>query len=538
MEDHTKETLTEYRNVLLVGDVIDQLRRLPDGIVQCVVTSPPYWGLRDYGTATWEGGDPQCDHKRDKWNGGKSIALESSTGHSKVEGGVGDAIYKKMCGKCGALRIDKQLGLEPTVQEYVEKMMLVFREVRRVLRDDGVLWLNLGDSYGGSGNGRNADGTHSAGEKQHSNKGSIEGNFYGHDFQSGLKPKDLVGVPWRVAFALQADGWWLRSECIWYKRNPMPESVTDRPTKAHEHIFLLTKSPRYFYDADAVRQPLSESFKKDSRWKTGSAPGNDKTGYKESGAQNPKQPHRMFDRDQSDIAGSNLRDVWDIPAAPYSGAHFATYPKELVERCIKAGSSAQGACGCCVSPMERVTKPTERYAAVLGESYHDHTADQEQGMKSVRGKNKQNKMRDAGISGREHETIGWQPTCECGSPLKRITEKYSHYEGGSAKAGRSHDEIRAMGKQSRSTDGGNIKSGPVPHVETVGWEKDCGHDLPETVPCIVLDPFAGSGTTLEVAHKLGRDYIGIELNPKYVEENIVPRMQQAEGIFGKLTIIQ
>lgn len=417
-------------------------------------------------------------------------------------------------------------------------MMLVFREVRRVLRDDGVLWLNLGDSYSGSGKGRNADGTHSAGEKQHSNKGSIEGNFYGHDFQSGLKPKDLVGVPWRVAFALQADGWWLRSECIWYKRNPMPESVTDRPTKAHEHIFLLTKSPRYFYDADAVRQPLSESFKNDSRWKTGSAPGNDKTGYEESGAQNPKKPHRMFDKDQSDIAGSNLRDVWDIPAAPYPGAHFATYPKELVERCIKAGSSAQGACGCCVSPMERVTKPTERYAAVLGEGYHDHSADQEQGMKSVRGKNKQNKMRDAGIPGREHETIGWQPTCECGSPLKRITEKYSHYEGGSAKAGRSHDEIRAMGKQSRSTDGGNIKSGPVPHVETVGWEKDCGHDLPETVPCIVLDPFAGSGTTLEVAHKLGRDYIGIELNPKYVEENIVPRMQQAEGIFGKLTIIQ
>ena len=321
----------------------------------------------------------------------------------------------------------------------------------------------------------------------------------------------------------------------------MPESVTNRPTKAHEHIFLLTKSQRYFYDADAVRQPLSESFKNDSRWKTGSAPGNDKTGYKESGAQNPKQPHRMFDRDQSDIAGSNLRDVWDIPAAPYSGAHFATYPKELVERCIKAGSSAQGACGCCVSPMERVTKPTERYAAVLGESYHDHSADKEQGMKAVRGKNKQNKMRDAGIPGREHETIGWQPTCECGSPLKRITEK-TLVRTEKAATKNVHDE-RDQQEASGNDRGSNFaRDGFVPghayQVETKGWEKDCGHDLMETVPCIVLDPFAGSGTTLEVAHKLGRDYIGIELNPKYVEENIVPRMQQAEGIFGKLTIIQ
>ena len=203
------------------GNALERLREMPDESVHCVVTSPPYWGLRDYG----------------------------------VHGAY---------------------GLEPTLNEYIERMVEVFREVRRVLRKDGTLWLNLGDAYAGSGKGMNADGTHSVGAKQETNIGSLtapvkskrmprgEGRWGGGDsYVLEFKPKDLCGIPWRVAFALQADGWWLRSDIVWHKPNPMPESVTDRPTRAHEYVFLLTKSARYYYDADAIREPAKDPL--DSR---------------------------------------------------------------------------------------------------------------------------------------------------------------------------------------------------------------------------------------------------------------------------------
>jgi site-specific DNA-methyltransferase (adenine-specific) len=294
----TSEPTTNYSDDWLTiyqGDARAVLHRMPAESVHCVVTSPPYWGLRDYGTATWEGGDAGCDHRHQLGGEGESSAKQNTSA------GMQTVAYRDVCRKCGATRLDAQLGLERTPEEYVAAMVDVFREVRRVLRDDGTLWLNLGDSYNNTdkwGGGQNP-GKHTIAD---------DGHVPSHDVgkrkppPSGLKPKDLVGIPWRVAFALQADGWYLRSDIIWSKPQAMPESVTDRPTKSHEYLFLLAKSARYYFDAEAVRE-RAESGPSDLR---------------------------------------NIRTVWTIATAPYPGAHFATFPPKLVEPCVKAGCPAGG----------------------------------------------------------------------------------------------------------------------------------------------------------------------------------------------------
>jgi site-specific DNA-methyltransferase (cytosine-N4-specific) len=231
---------------------------LPDKSVHMCVTSPPYWGLRDYGTAEWQGGDAGCDHlagplasDKSRLHGGKGVGPEEKL---KITG----MPYRDTCGKCGAVRVDNQLGLEATPEEFIANMVAVFREVWRVLRDDGQLWLNLGDSYNSSSQHNHGKG----GAMQHRHLAPVEG-WAGHrPLVDDLKIKDLCGIPWRVALALQADGWYLRSDIIWAKPNPMPESVTDRPTKSHEYLFLLTKRARYYYDADAVREELTDWSKK------------------------------------------------------------------------------------------------------------------------------------------------------------------------------------------------------------------------------------------------------------------------------------
>lgn len=219
-------------NLLLVGDVRERLRELSDRSVHCCVTSPPYWGLRDYGES-------------------------------------------------------EQIGLEQSPEEYVAELVAVFREVWRVLRDDGTLWLNLGDSYAGNNSRASNNGRAGFGNPR-------DGVF--ERIGDGLKTKDLVGIPWRVAFALQADGWYLRQDIIWHKPNPLPESVKDRCTKAHEYIFLLSKSPSYYFDYEAIREPTIDL--QDKR---------------------------------------NRRDVWSVPVKPFKGAHFATFPTDLITPCILAG---------------------------------------------------------------------------------------------------------------------------------------------------------------------------------------------------------
>lgn len=264
--------------MILHGDCLAQLKTLPDASVQCCVTSPPYWGLRDYG-------------------------------------------------------VDGQIGLEATPDAYVQKMVEVFREVKRVLRDDGTCWLNLGDSYSGSGKGCMGDGTPSdrGSAKQGTNRGTAVGVF--PETESGLKPKDLVGIPWRVAFALQADGWYLRSDIIWHKPNPMPESVTDRPTKSHEYMFLLTKSERYFYDHEAIQEALTRPDE-----------GERKTPARFGGADKfveAKKQSRLHSGNEylgTANGKRNKRTVWTIATQPYAEAHFATFPPKLIEPCILAGS--------------------------------------------------------------------------------------------------------------------------------------------------------------------------------------------------------
>lgn len=297
---------------IITGDCREVLRSLPDQSAHCCVTSPPYFGLRDYGVAG-------------------------------------------------------QIGLEKTPDAFVDEMVSVFREVRRVLRDDGTLWLNLGDSYAGSGRGGNPeDSPH---QKQATNRGSraffhdsmVENGVIGRKWVKppvGYKQKDLIGIPWMVAFALRADGWFLRSDIIWHKPNPMPESVTDRPTSAHEHIFLLSKSQRYFYDADAIREAEavpdwddgSRVFGGVNKHGANAQHGERTTGRLATARKRGIPPrHAQYDSsDQSELdavgrgGGRNARNVWTIATQPFSEAHFATFPPKLIEPCIKAGEPAFG----------------------------------------------------------------------------------------------------------------------------------------------------------------------------------------------------
>lgn len=260
---------------ILIGDVRQRLRDLPDRSVHCVVTSPPYFGLRDYGH-------------------------------------------------------EGQIGLEPTPAEFVSVMVDVFREVRRVLRDDGTLWLNLGDSYAANRGYQVPDSKH-----------TDVGNSRGMSADAiGLKPKDLIGIPWRVAFALQADGWWLRQDIIWSKPNPMPESVTDRCTKAHEYLFLLSKSARYRFDADAIKEESAQDARLFGQGGATGSRGQQAYAAASGGKQDRAQ------RDNSGGYGTdgfrNRRSVWTVATQPFSGAHFATFPPNLIEPCILAGCPRHG----------------------------------------------------------------------------------------------------------------------------------------------------------------------------------------------------
>ena len=289
-------------NKIYCGDNLDILKTFPDNSINCCITSPPYYGLRDYGTGKWIGGDPNCPHKRLS-----KYSPNTTTEHAQEEliGNVGDAIYKSVCPLCGAVREDKQVGLEETPEEYIDRLVRIFREVKRVLKNDGTLWVNIGDSYNGSGKGRGADGVirpSSLDTKQGTNKGSIRGVIAKTQIES-CKPKDLIGIPWMLAFALRADGWYLRQDIIWHKPNPMPEGVRDRCTKSHEYILFLTKSSHYYYDYESMQEEAV----------TGNG-----------------------------IGKRNKRDVWTIKPSTFSGAHFATFPEELVKNCLIAGCPANG----------------------------------------------------------------------------------------------------------------------------------------------------------------------------------------------------
>jgi len=379
---------------LLPGDCLDVLRTLPTASVHCVVTSPPYFGLRAY-------------------NGG-----------------------------------EQEIGSEATPDAYVARLVAVFREVWRVLRDDGTCWLNLGDSYAGSGNGSNDYRPEGASISRHS------GKYVGQKPRSSLASKQLLGIPWRVAFALQADGWLLRSDIVWSKPNCMPESVKDRPTKAHEYVFLLAKQARYFYDADAVRESHQASsmeryryshngrdsgFEKDAR--TGSSYAKMREGATMGEFQNP--------------AGRNRRSVWHIATTPFSARsvgiddldHFAVMPPKLVEPCVLAGTSERGVCPTCGAPWVRVVERAK--APSVPPSTLDRYGTGEAGVHRRIGGQYQRWLDANPLT-----TTGWQPSCACGG---------------------------------------------------------------EPIPATVLDPFCGAGTVGLVSVQHGRRFIGIDLNARYLE---------------------
>lgn len=310
-------------NKIEFGDCREIMKRwIDEGVkVQTCITSPPYYGLRDYGTATWEGGDINCDHKNAEIN---PLKVGGFTGDRlRKENGSENKKYlklKEQCPDCGAIKKDSQIGLEQTPKEYIENMVDVFNHVKELLADDGTLWVNIGDSYARTGGDSSQKGRHCDGRKNNPNTGH---NRYASDMD--LKPKDLIGIPWMLAFALRESGWYLRQDIIWHKPNPMPESVTDRCTKSHEYIFLLSKSDKYYFDHVAIKeQGVTPAGTKGAK---GSVERQNQFGV------NARPPeYKIYD------GMRNKRDVWSVNVRPYKGAHFATYPTALIEPCVLAGS--------------------------------------------------------------------------------------------------------------------------------------------------------------------------------------------------------
>jgi len=307
------------KDTILFGNCQDTLKEFAPNSARTCVTSPPYYGLRDYGTATWIGGDPNCNHRRDS----KVKPENCNTGHKNHDEmyGVGDAIYKTVCPKCGAIRQDSQIGLEETPEEYIENLVNVFRGVRDVLTDDGTLWVNLGDSYY---NYRPGKGQSYPKQSVSKTKQDLPDNCNKRGNKlDGLKEKDLIGIPWLFAFAMRKDGWYLRQDIIWHKPNPMPESVKDRCTKSHEYIFLFSKNRKYYYNNEAIKEPAKD-------WGT-----RDRTNGKYHNEGTGLQPHSGLTKS---YPTKNKRSVWSVTVKPYKEAHFATYPPDLIEPCILAGS--------------------------------------------------------------------------------------------------------------------------------------------------------------------------------------------------------
>ena len=363
---------------------------LPDASVHMVVTSPPYWGLRDYGLGQWVGGDAECGHSREHDH---QVSLRTSTiSYARSTGHTEEPWPNGVCGLCGAVKESAGIGLEPTLGEWVENIVAVMREVRRVLRGDGTVWLNLGDAYNSSSHWTgftNAQGQSPTRRPVAKDRAS----------------KNLMGQPWRVAFALQDDGWILRSAIVWHKPNAMPESATDRPTSSYEMVFMLVKQGRYFYDAEAVRQPQSELHRALHKNSTGrSVRGKKQDRYTNDMAASSSS--KMTERWNMDMK-ANARNVWTFPTQGRPDAHFATFPDELPRRCILAGTSEHGVCSECGAPWARVVESeVVKNRPSAGEDPRSRNEDKlsvGRGHGGHRGNNLQTST----------QTLGWQPTCGC-----------------------------------------------------------------------------------------------------------------------------
>jgi DNA modification methylase len=309
------------------GNCIDKIKELDDNSIDCVVSSPPYYGLRDYGTAQWQGGNPNCEHKKSRFNYSISDKQKSNSGSS----GLGAYKSGEFC-KCGAKRIDEQFGLEKTYQDYLANTVKVFETFKPKLKDTATVWWNVGDSYNtkpaGNKDLKKSSGLPNKKENLHKRKDNISKVLL-----KSLKEKDLLMIPNRVAIALQDVGWYIRSEIIWHKPNPMPESIRDRPTSCHEKIWLITKNKKYYYDAASIKEPVKHP--KMNHKST-------KHSLKQKKAYFENIPTNIGRCGNSKDLKKNKRNVWTITTKPFKAAHFATFPPDLIEPCIKAGCPEGG----------------------------------------------------------------------------------------------------------------------------------------------------------------------------------------------------
>lgn len=433
------------------GDCIEVVAGWPAGCVHCCVTSPPYWALRDYGT-------------------------------------------------------EGQIGLEETPEEYIEKMVAVFRHVWRVLRDEGTLWLNMADTYNAGRNGGHAGGRKGSGFQP------VDGRYRNGSGVNApnLKPKDLCGMPWRLALALQADGWYLRQDIIWHKPNPMPESARDRCTKAHEYIFLLTKKPKYYCDMEAITEETRDATPKAKDTGVGFgriralAPDDSRRGDMKLRVRHPAgwatgsgSHGTVHSEGRAQTVGNrrNKRSVWTITTKPYSGAHFATFPPDLVEPCIKAGTSEKGCCPACGAPWIRCVAKDRRPTRNVVTSKTEGKEEAEYG------------NRDPQRHVTETKTVGWRPSCSCWDAEYRKFPR-----SGKSKRRRYQDVCGTWFERARKRPGLEV------------WERWRG---------VVLDPFMGSGTVAEVAYRLNRHYLGCEISGEYMKL-IEKRMSEARAEFALL----
>jgi len=481
------------RTTIIHADVMQGLALLGDESVHMVMSSPPYWGQRDYSIppSVW-GGDSAHPHvwtpAGTRHRGGPAGKSHQRAGRDNTQrDAVGDIRLGDYC-MCGAWR--GQLGLEPTIDLYVQHVVEVFREVRRVLRKDGTFWLNIGDTYSSGGRGGEPDdgtSTITGAGRRHSRVerarggGYTPGSYMGRAWvppPPGVKSKELCLIPERLVIALQADGWWVRRDIIWAKDTCMPESCRDRPTTAHEYLWLLSKRPKYFYDALAIAEPSSpDSHARMKRAHAvyhapGQAPQRGAAGPRPNtnngvnrkvpsgwdqdkgkhqskrGRHTPKQNASMSAAISPDLVPlRNKRSVWVVNPEPFPGAHFSTFPTKLVEPCILAGTSAKGVCPACAAPYARLVKV----------KYHTNRERGEwvKRAKDARGMARSEAMFEYGSAVREEQTLGWRSSCKC---------------------------------------------------ETAA-----------PVPAVVLDCFGGAGTVALVANRLQRDAVLIEIKPEYIE---------------------
>jgi|SRR5581483_1235672 len=475
------------------GHSMELLKQIPDETVQCVVTSPPYWGLRDYKIPpTIWGGNPLCTHvfvelefsKEIRSGKGLAKSKASTRGGAKKVAKIPDIREEQgLCQICGAWK--GTLGLEPTRDLYIDHLILLFQEIKRVLRKDGTCFVNIGDSSAGSSVGWSKK-PHKVSQPHISSYPSGRPpNYISSTQDDGLKPKELSLIPFLLAIALQRDGWWIRRDNIWakgvslaktYHGSCMPSSVEDAPTQSHEYVFLITKSKKYYYDRFAVREEAqTETFERAKRGVSANHKNLQVPGQK------PHSMHKARANGEGYGApemGRNLRSVWCINPERTEEEFYASYPTKLALICVKLGTSEKGCCPHCKTPWKRIVEPTPEYAQHLGKDWGNHEQD--------------------------------------------------HLEG------RGHFKLLDGSKSNQRA----IKRiGPSITAEyiTKGWKQACKCEPHEPIPSIVFDPFNGRGTTGVAAHRMKQRYIGLELNEKAIEMS-KRRIEEDSPLFDAVNI--